>query len=125
MIAQIRKDNIVLETKLYNEDCIVAMKKIDTSFIDLIITDPPYNLGNFMRDRDTNLSKMRANFFGSAGWDNMNFSEWERSMDNFFQESARVMKKGGAIIVFMAIIKVETIIRLAQKHGFYYKTTGI
>ena len=22
-----RKDNIVLETKLYNEDCIVAMKK--------------------------------------------------------------------------------------------------
>lgn len=23
-----RKDNIVLETKLYNEDCIVAMKKM-------------------------------------------------------------------------------------------------
>ena len=29
------------------------------------------------------------------------------------------------MIVFMAIIKVETIIRLAEKHGFYYKTTGI
>ena len=57
-----RKDNIVLETKLYNEDCIVAMKKIDTNSIDLIITDPPYNLGNFMRNRDTNLSKMRDNF---------------------------------------------------------------
>lgn len=28
-------------------------------------------------------------------------------------------------IVFMAIIKVETIIKLAEKHGFYYKTTGI
>ena len=25
----------------------------------------------------------------------------------------------------MSIIKVETIIRLAEKHGFYYKTTGI
>ena len=99
-----RKDNIVLETKLYNEDCIVAMKKIDTNSIDLIITDPPYNLGNFMRNRDTKLSK---------------------SMDCFFEESARVIKKGGSMIVFMAIIKVETIIRLAQKHGFYYKTTGI
>ena len=36
-----------------------------------------------------------------------------------------VIKKGGSMIVFMAIIKVETIIRLAEKHGFYYKTTGI
>ena len=29
------------------------------------------------------------------------------------------------MVVFMAIIKVETIIRLAEKYGFYYKTTGI
>lgn len=28
------------------------------------------------------------------------------------------------MIVFMAVIKVETIIRIAQAHGFYYKTTG-
>ena len=46
-------------------------------------------------------------------------------MDDFFKVAARVMKKGGTMIVFMAIIKVETIIRLAEKHGFYYKTTGI
>lgn len=55
----------------------------------------------------------------------MEFEEWEKSMDTFFKSSARVMKKGGTMIVFMAIIKVETIIKLAQKHGFYYKTTGI
>ena len=46
-------------------------------------------------------------------------------MDDFFKASARVMRKGGAMIMFMAIIKVETIIQLAEKHGFYYKTTGI
>ena len=51
------------------------------------------------------------------------YEEWEKSMDTFFKSSARVMKKGGTMIVFMAIIKVETIIKLAQKHGFYYKTT--
>ena len=39
------------------------MKKIPTSSIDLIITDPPYNLGKFMEERDTNLVKMRDNFF--------------------------------------------------------------
>ena len=100
---------------LYNDNCIEAMKSIGDNTIDLIITDPPYNLGNFMKDRDTNLKKMRDNFFGDAGWDNMDFSE----------SAARFMKKGGSIIVFMAIIKVETVIKLAEKYGFYYKTTGI
>lgn len=101
------------------------MKQLDESSIDLIVTDPPYNLGNFMKNRDTNLKKMRDNFFGSAGWDDMEFGEWSESMDNFFEAIARVMKKGGSVIVFMAIIKVETIIQMAEKHGFYYKTTGI
>ncbi|EDZ58023.1 MULTISPECIES: DNA-methyltransferase [Bacillus] len=115
----------MIENILYNDDCIKSMKKIETNKIDLIVTDPPYNLGNFMRNRDTNLKKMRENFFATAGWDDMEFDEWKDSMDSFFEESARVMKKGGSMIVFMAIIKVETLISLAEKHGFYYKTTGI
>lgn len=110
---------------LYNEDCIRAMKRLEPNSIDLILTDPPYNLGNFMKDRDTNLKKMRENFFGAAGWDDLSFKEWEKSMDGFFKESVRVLKKGGAMIVLMAIIKVETLIRLAEKHKLYYKTTGI
>lgn len=113
------------ETKLYNQDCISAMKEMAKSSIDLILTDPPYNLGNFMKNRDTNLQKMRENFFGSAGWDDMEFDEWEKAMDDFFANSSKVIKKGGSMIMFMSIIKVETIIRLAEMHGFYYKTTGI
>lgn len=113
------------EIKLYNEDCIAAMEKISPDSINLIVTDPPYNLGNFMKNRDTNLSKMRDNFFGAAGWDDMGLDEWKKSMDDFFESAAKVMKRGGNLIMFMAIIKVETIIGLAEKHGFYYKTTGI
>lgn len=115
----------MVRTELFNENCITAMEKIDDHSVDLIVTDPPYNLGNFMKNRDTNLSKMRDNFFGAAGWDDMDFEEWSTSMDKFFKSSARVLKKGGSMIVFMAIIKVETVIKLAEKHGFYYKTTGI
>ena len=110
---------------LINSDCLTAMKSIDESSVDLILTDPPYNLGRFMEKRATNLHRMRDNFFGAAGWDDMEFDEWEKSMDRFFESAARIMKKGGSMIVFMAIIKVESIINLAQKHGFYYKTTGI
>lgn len=110
---------------LYNEDCIRSMKRLANGSIDLILTDPPYNLGNFMKGRDTNLKKMRDNFFGAAGWDNLSFEDWEKSMDSFFEESVRVLKKGGAMVVFMAIIKVESIIKIAERHGLYYKTTGI
>ena len=111
--------------QIINADCITAMKKMENEAVDLILTDPPYNLGKFMKDRATNLKQMRSNFFGAAGWDDLEFSEWETSMDEFFEEAAHIIKYGGTMIVFMSIIKVETIIKLATKHGFYYKTTGI
>lgn len=114
-----------MSVQLINEDCLTAMKSLDDDSVDLILTDPPYNLGLFMKDRDTNLKKMRDNFFGDAGWDDLGYEDWTKSMDSFFGEAARVMKKGGSMIVFMSIIKVEGLINLAQAHGFYYKTTGI
>ena len=30
--------------KVYNEDCIEGMKKIPDNSIDLLLTDPPYNV---------------------------------------------------------------------------------
>lgn len=108
-----------------NGDCMNALKDLPDNVVDLTLTDPPYNLGLFMKNRATNLKAMRPNFFGAAGWDDLEFDEWKTSMDSFFEECARVSRVGGSLIVFMSIIKVETIIQLASKHGFYYKTTGI
>lgn len=110
---------------LIKGNCLEAMKNLKDNSVDLIVTDPPYNLGNFMRNRDTNLKKMRENFFGDAGWDDLDYSEWVENMDAFFQESTRILKKGGAMVVFMSLIKVETLIKLAEKNKLYYKTTGI
>lgn len=71
------------EITLYNQDCIAAMKQIDAESIDLIVTDPPYNLGNFMKKRDTNLKKMRDIFFGSAGWTTWNLMNGQSLWMNF------------------------------------------
>ena len=49
---------------LYNESCMDAMKKMEDDSVDLVLTDPPYNLGLFMKNRATNLKAMRDNFFG-------------------------------------------------------------
>ena len=101
------------------------MRNMESKSVDLVLTDPPYNLGLFMQNRATNLKAMRENFFGAAGWDDLEFADWEKEMDLFFAELSRVVKESSSVIMFMSIIKVETIIRLAEKHGFYYKTTGI
>ena len=118
-----KKEKIKIE--LYNRDCIDVLRSLKTDSVDLILTDPPYNLGKFMKERDTNLQKMRDNFFATAGWDNLDYKEWKKSMNSFFRAAARVIKQGGSMVVFMSIIKVESIIKLAEKNGFYYKTTGI
>jgi DNA modification methylase len=105
--------------------CIDLMHNIPDNSVDLVLTDPPYNLGIFMKERGTNMEKLRPNHFAFQGWDDLDFKTWCEQMDQFLCECRRILKKKGALVIFMAVIKVETIINLAQKNGFYYKTTGI
>ena len=118
-------ESIGNNTLLGNGNCINFLKFIESSTVDLILTDPPYNLGNFMHKRNTNLVKMRENQFAYAGWDNLSQDDWEIEMDIFFKESSRVLKKSGTLLLFMSLIKIETIVKLAAKYKFYYKTTRI
>lgn len=106
-------------------ECLNKMKEIPDNSIDLIITDPPYNLGLFMKKRGTNIKGMRDNHFAFSGWDDLLFEEWVSNMDSFIKECNRVLKKRGTLLIFMSLMKVETIINLALKHNFYYKTVGI
>ncbi len=101
------------------------MRQLEDKSVDLLLTDPPYNLGNFMRGRQTNLKKMRENFFGDAGWDDLEYSEWVNSMNIFFEEANRVLKDKGSMIMFMSLLRVETIVSIASNYNFYYKTTGV
>ena len=115
----------ITTSQLFQGDCIQIMRAIPEESIDCIITDPPYNIGLFMHERNTNLKKMRDNQFAYAGWDNMDYRDWKKNMSRFLAQCARVMKKKGALIVFMSVLKIADIIKLATKHGFYYKTTGV
>lgn len=78
-----------------------------------------------MKSRATNLKAMRTNNFVSAGWDNLGFEEWKTELKTFFCECSRVIKKGGSLIMFMSLMKVESVIDIAQRAGFYYKTIGV
>lgn len=36
---------------------------------------------------------MRDNFFGDAGWDDLEYDEWVQVMNQFLKEANRVLKK--------------------------------
>lgn len=106
-------------------DCLKLIKQLPNQSVDLVLTDPPYNLGLFMHKRGTNIKGMRNNHFAYSGWDNMEYSQWSNVMGEFLKECTRVLKTKGSLIMFMSIMKVETIINLATSAGLYYKTVGI
>lgn len=106
-------------------DCLELIKELPNESIDLILTDPPYNLGLFMRKRGTNIKGMRDNHFAYSGWDDLPYEEWRLVMQEFLKECSRVLKPKGALLMFMSVIKLETVIELGSSVGLYYKTTGV
>ena len=71
--------NNIMINKIYNEDCINLMSKLDDDSIDLIILDPPYNVN-------------------AADWDNIpNYVEW---MKTILKESFRVLKPTGSLYLW-------------------------
>lgn len=110
---------------IYNADCRKLFKSVADKTVDLVLTDPPYNLGEFMQDRSVGVHRLKGrSSFVLDGWDNARVYDWQGLMDAFFTESARVLRQGGALVAFMAVIKVGELIETAKRHGFYYKTTG-
>jgi site-specific DNA-methyltransferase (adenine-specific) len=70
--------------KIYNEDCIVGMKKIKDESVDIIVCDPPYNIG---KDFGNNSDKQDMDTYLS----------W---CDEWIQECLRILKPNGTLYIF-------------------------
>lgn len=57
-------------------DAIECLRQLPTDSVDLIITDPPYNLSLFIEKRGTNMNKLLDGHFAASGWDDLDFVEW-------------------------------------------------
>ena len=70
--------------KIYNEDCISGLKKIKNNSVDIIICDPPYNIG---KDFGNNSDKQ----------DMTKYLEW---CDNWIKECIRILKPNGTLYIY-------------------------
>ena len=73
-----------LENKIINDDCMNILKQLPDKCIDLVLTDPPYGIGNKFKG-GTNSKLNKFNNIINKGWDNV-------PSDECFNEILRVSK---------------------------------
>lgn len=78
---------------IFNSDCLKILPQIEDNSIDLIITDPPYEIGKYSTG-NIKLPKRKAL--------NNDIAEWDKNFkpENYVEELIRVLKPNGNMFIF-------------------------
>jgi DNA modification methylase len=103
------------DSDLKNMDCLEYLKTISNDSIDLVLTDPPYEIS-----RETGFKDM-TNGVERLGV-SMEFGEWDTpgnvDLEAVIRELFRVIKKGGTAIIFYDLWKITPLQEMMIKAGF-------
>ena len=96
--------------KLYHGDCLEQMKEIPDGSVDMVLTDPPYNIA-------------KANNFTTMGRAGIDFGEWDKGADlfSYIDECYRVLNTHGSFVVFNDWKNLGDIAKYAEGLGFVTK----
>lgn len=75
--------------EIYHKDCLIGMTEIEDESVDLLLTDPPYNIS-------------QRSGFHTMGRKGVDFGEWDKDFDQetWLRLACSKIKKGGSAIVF-------------------------
>ena len=100
------------------DDCFNYLTKIEDGSIDLILTDPPYDISRKSGFNVGKLSKFTQISIDFGYWDT------EIDLDKLFKEYYRVLRKGGTLVLFYDIWKSSLIKDYAIKYKFKQPRVG-
>jgi len=86
--------------KIYKKECLDFIKQIDNDLVDLVIIDPPYNVGK--------------NIIG----DKLDIDEYLKFINNCIKEIFRILKDGGSFYIFCSHKFMSRIDCFIQDVGF-------
>ena len=98
------------EVKLMQGDCLELMRDIPDGSVDMVLTDPPYNIA-------------RPNNFHTMGRSGIDFGDWDKGADIFtyIDHIPRVLTKDGSFVVFNDWKNLGDIARYAESLGLVTK----
>ena len=101
-----------LKAELFLGDCLVYLKKMPSESVDLVLTDPPYNI-NFSSPRKTH---------DSIKNDDMSWGDFEKFIMPIFKEIYRVLKHDRVAFVFTGTFEpFSKFLEYSKKAGFIVK----
>jgi len=92
--------------KIIQGDCLNVMKGIPDESVDLVLTDPPYNISKLNDNRDRSklnspiMRRKKSLNYDFGDWDNMDRKDFLIFTENWLKECCRVLKINGAFISF-------------------------
>lgn len=96
--------------KIINGDCLKILKAIPDNYVDLILTDPPYNIS-------------KDNNFRTMGRNGIDFGEWDHEADltTWLSVASRVLKSGGSLVIFNDWKNLPEIAKVCESNGLVLK----
>jgi len=110
-------------SKIVNKDSVTFLKTFEDNSIDLILTDPPYIISKksgFMNKGKKGVDRFRIDIdFGT--WDNTNIEEHNLMLLNTFKIGYKKLKKGGTLIVWYDLWKLESLRNIIEEANKGFK----
>lgn len=106
--------------RIYCMDAFEGLKKLDDESVDLIVTDPPFNIA--AKGRSTIIGNTRVSTMEAFGkWDCFHPFDYDVFIMRLLSECYRVLKPGGSLYLATSREQNGWFIRQAIQRGFTYR----
>jgi site-specific DNA-methyltransferase (adenine-specific) len=101
-------------------DALAGLKRIAPDSVDLVVTDPPYNIA--AKDRITmRSSKPMSTYAAWGSWDSLHPFDYDLLIMSVISECYRILKPGGSLYMFTAREQNGYFVRKAVARRFTYR----